>query len=209
METCPRCGWSEERAARLRELEALTRAADQPQSRKLPAGIREERTNLEQQRLIHEGRCLLQDEEPEEEYEALTWEEALEDAPTQALIDELQRRALDAGGTLPVYADPVPPGPESVQQGRPVLTHDRIDVAEQIRERLQGADDDEMRPRNGNELPRVREGRERHVREEDARRKGSSGGETLRHRGDGRPRPVPAVPAEEEIVPREIGQPRR
>lgn len=207
MEPCRFCNWDETKAARLLELGRLTEAANQPGVRKLPAPLRSERTTLEQEYNFHETRCLhpvssaVPGVDDEDDDELLTWQEALAGVPTAVLIDELERRHLEAGGTLSVYE---PPGPGG-EQGRPALTYDRMLAMKHGAGDYDQEDDDgrdEMHTWQGDELPGVRPRiGERYLREEDARRRGVTSGHSEREEA--------AVPDEDEAHPtREIGVPR-
>ena len=217
MEPCPHCNWDETKAARLLELGRLTESENLPGAKKLPAGLRSERTTLEQAWNYHESQCLGRELAPEEvlddDDELLTWEEALAGVPTAVLIDELERRHLDAGGTLKVFEVSSrgtiqayePPGPGE-EDGRPVLTYDRMlaikhGALNPDQDTDQEDDDgrDEVRAWQDDELPGVRPRiGERYLREEDARRRGVTAGHSER----------PEEADDEAHSPREIGVPR-
>lgn len=102
MEACSKCGWGEEKQARLQELEDATKAINTPgRIGRMKAEDREEKTGLEAIQKQHREVCLAPENQGISALPEVAWQAALADAPTQALIDELQRRALENGGVLP------------------------------------------------------------------------------------------------------------
>lgn len=97
IEQCPICGWNDEKAERLHELNEMTREFGGPEQtehgRKMPAADRAERTQLELEYRKHTDTC----GEPEMVKVAPTktpWEEALAQAPDDDLLAEVKRRGL-------------------------------------------------------------------------------------------------------------------